>query len=415
MKNLGVALLTTVFMVVLLGPAADACLRLPHHLLDAWPTMALALFPAAAMPLATIVYHLWRPRLEPPLASTASEWLRAEVARTGKVGITVAALARDENHQSFYHHHSVTIVLGEHVLGDHAARSHATAAHELGHAIVHLERPLLSRVTHAARAHGDDVFAAGAGLLLGGWVAGVRTFAIPAVLLLAAAMVLEALVVVDEALATADARVRLRPHLDDPAQVRSARNHLRRALATYGLRLTATIAAFALGTWLAATPHPALLDPGPPLSPGAHRVASALAAVTVAGVLGAALRLLRPSRRLVSGASLLAPVLSLCWSPLLFALLCRRPHAPAWTLALAAVPAWSVLAVVPRTAIDLVGGLATRGLQDAASTMQTRRIDIRRDALERLRSAAPDAGTVERLLAVAGACWQLPVALWWLM
>lgn len=400
---------------ILVGPVLVAYALLPAGVLAAWPAIGLALVSPAITLAAGLVFHGWRATLDEPLPTTAAEWLRGEIDRLGRVGIRVAAMERGKNRDSFFHPASTTIVLADDVHGEHGARAHAVAAHELGHALVHLDRPRLSAVLIAARAYNAGFFHAGAGLLVGAMLVGTDAVRLAAVALLGAAMVLQALVVVDEALATSIARGLLRAHLGAPAQASAGSDALARALATYGLRLAGMTAAVAVAAWLTWTRPGGVVGEGAAVTGWTAAAVTMSALAVLAGAVAAIALAARPTVGGLAALGSLAQTLALLWCPLLVAALCDQPGAPAWTIALAAGPAWSVLTTPP---VVLVQWLATALGRDIAAMSQpsptTAPLAIKRIAWRQLAEREEPAGLVVRLAGAAGFVWPVPLACWWL-
>ncbi len=403
--------------VILLGPALAAYALVPGEALRAWPAVAVTVFPALATVVAGLVFHTFRPLLEEPLPTTAAGWLRAEVQRLGKVGIGVAAMDRgDRNRESFYHPASSTIVLADDVFAEHSARAHATAAHELGHALFHLERPRLSGVLMGARLRADAVFHAGAGLLVGAVLVGGLAVRLAALGLITTAMVLHALVIVDEAVASAHATTLLRRHLGAPDQARVAGDQLWRALATYVARLASVIAGLAVAAWVSTRyPGGVLVTPAPDLDGWRTLAATIGAAVVVAGAVVALVRAVRPRAGLTTTLGVGLSGLGLLWCPLFVVLLCAQAGAPAWAIACAAVPAWTILSTPLIAAVRVLGAFVGHGVTDLTPSLDTpRALDIRRVSKDRLASREEPNGLLGRAGDALYPLWAVPLALWWL-
>jgi Zn-dependent membrane protease YugP len=400
---------------LLFGPAAAAYLVLPPEVLAAWPVMIIGLAPSIAGLLAGLVSHAWRPGLELPLATTADGWLRDELARRGRIGIGVAAMERGEDRESFFHPASNTIILAEDVLGAHDPRAHATAAHELGHALLHLDRPLLSRVLIAARREVWMIFPLGAGLLLGATLVGGAGLRLVAIGLMALAVVLLALVVVDETVASTHARRMLHEHLGDDGARAAARADLRRALATYGLPLLAMIGAVVAAALLDADPDGVLVRTDV-LGTRGRVAVDIVSGVTVASATGAVALALLPSTGRIAATAHTLGVAAMLWCPLLVALLCDVAGAPAWAVACAVVPAWGVLSTPP---LAIVRALASRLGRDVTRASRPLAVGgaakVRRVGKAALAGDEPVGGVLVRLFESINFLWPAPLALWWMM
>lgn len=406
-------IVSLVAVAVLIGPTIAAYLIVPPEVLAAWPAMAVSFIPLAAALLACLVVHGWRPQLEAPLPTTAAAWLQAEIARLGTIGIGVAAMAKGRDQASFFHPATNTIVLADDVFGEHSANAHATAAHELGHALFCLERPRLAALFMTARGTASGWFEVGAGLLVGAVVAGGRAIAIAAIAAFVIAAILHALVVVEEAVASQHALALLRPHLTAPEHAPAAGRDLRRALATYGLQLVGAVAAVVVAAWLARQPTGVLLDGPAPI--GAAAIAATVGAVVavLAGLAAVAGMLPAPDR----AANLLTDtvqVLGLATCPLLAALLCDQAGAPAWAVAMAAAPAWSMMSVPAKLAPRRLVATFDRALASATVPLPPG-VEIRRVDRARMIAAQEPHDRADRLPAALMALAPVPLALWWLL
>ncbi|HUQ03960.1 MAG TPA: zinc metallopeptidase [Kofleriaceae bacterium] len=408
--------LTLLAVVVFLGPLGAAFVMAPLEALGAWPAWTLTLVPAVFVLVAGTVYRVYHPLVDAPLPLDAAAWLEQQLQRLNKVGVSVVAMERTEGgHSSFYAPSARTIVLAEHVHGEHTGRAYATAAHELGHVILHDERPLLSRVLLAARGNADRCFYHGVGLLFGTVITGATTLRWLAFALIAAAVVLHALVVVDEIIASAHARDLLRYDLGDSAHSRIARGHLRRALATYVSILIAYMVPLAAAPWVLAHGE-GLIAPGAPLAGTASAFATVAAWIVLVSGAAAVLHILSPVRR---GVEMLAPLVSLpgiCWAPLFAVLVCDQASMPAWAIALAVVPAWSVLSVPAVSVVRWFGGLLAADVDLMPLPVKTPIRRISRSTLwKRARDDDDDRpGVVSRFMTYSFALWAVPLALAWL-
>lgn len=399
----------------LLVPAIAAYVVVPAAAVATWPALVIVMLPALATLVAGVVFFAWRVGLEEPLATTAVEWLRAELARSGKVGINVATRTRGErNHESFYHPASQTIVLADSVVDQHTARAHATAAHELGHALLHLARPGLSRTLMFAREHAEIVLHTGAGALAGAILVGNGGLRLAAVALIAVGFVLHALTLVDEVIASATARDRLRDHLSVPEHARTAHAHLRRALSTYVLRFVGVAGGLAIAVVVALRGGDGVLVPAPPPVGKADLAADVIAVVTVAA---AALALLRTpwasDRGPLVGASALVQTAGLVWSPLMVCILCGQP-APAWTIALGAVTTFLLMSAPALIAVSVLASFLVRGLADLELPLTIGALRTRSVSASDLARHEPPSSFIGRLAAATFALWPAPLAIWWL-
>lgn len=389
----------------LVGPLIAAYVVAPTSVLAAWPVWGLSFVPALLLIVSGTVFRAYRPLIEAPLPATAGAWAQATLARLGKTGITVATM--DGPGGNFYHPPSRTIVLSESVHGEHTARAYATAAHELGHAVFHTERPWLSRVLLAARGPAGLAYYFGAALLFGTVIAGDPSLRVVAFGLFALAAVLHALVVVDEAIASALAADFLREHLDEAEQAGIARGHLRRAFATYASILVAYLVPLVAAPWLLADGGGAV-PPGPALGGSVDTLAQASAWLVLVGAAGAVLVILSLER---GWFGLLAAFPAWCWTPLFTVLLLDQSDLPRWTVALAAVPAWCIMMLPALVLVQWFGGKLAADVEMLPMPVPT---TIRRVARKDLAVDDPGFGPLRRAVAFSFGLWAVPLALAWL-
>lgn len=389
----------------LVGPLIGAYAIAPTGVLAAWPVWSMSFVPALLLIVSGTVFRAYRPLIEAPLPATAGAWAQATLTRLGKVGITVATM--DGPGGNFYHPASRTIVLSESVHGEHTARAYATAAHELGHAAFHTERPWLSRVLLAARGPAGLAYYFGVALLFGTVIAGEPSLHAVGFGLIALAAVLHALVVVDEAIASAIAGDLLREHLADAEQAGIARGHLRRAFATYASMLVAYLVPLAVAPWLLADRGGAV-PPGPALGGSVDTIAHAGAWLVLVGAAGAVLVILSLQR---GWFGLLALFPAWCWTPLLTVLLLDQPDLPRWTVALAVVPAWCIMMLPALVIVQWFGGKLAADVEMLPMPVPT---TIRRVARKDLAGDDPAPDPLRRAVAFSFGFWAVPLALAWL-
>lgn len=398
-------------LAVFLGPLVAAFVTAPSEALGAWQVWTLTLVPAAFVIVAGTVFRAYQPLIDAPLRDSAGVWLRKTIDRTRVFGITVAAVERAERGcGNFFHPASKTIVLDEDVHGEHTARAYATAAHELGHAIFHDDHPWLSSVLLAARGNANTCFFYGVGLLFGTVIAGDTHLRVLAFALVALAVVLHALVVVDEAIASTKARDFLRDDLGDADQGRIARRHLHGALATYVSVLVAYVVPLAAAPWIS-DGNAGVIVPGAPLAGAAALLADIGAWIVIAGAAAAVVYVVVPNRTGSAALSTLTVVLALCWTPLLATLLCDQSSVPRWTIALATIPAWSFLVWPLLWAVRRFGGALTSdvGLMPIPMMSDT----LQRVSQKKLAEKEPAAGLLSRAWAFAYALLIVPLAISW--
>jgi len=388
--------------LLLVGPLVALAL-VPGAALAAWPVWALTFWPAIASTLAALPYHLQR-GLEPAdLPEDAAAWVRRRLDALGLIGVRVATIERSRR-GPFYHPEEQVIVLPP-AVHRHTARAYAAAAHELGHAIVHLQHPRLSRWLLAARLHVDAVFALAIAALLGGALTATPALDPLGLAGCALALVLAGLVLVDELAANHVAVAQLHTALD-AAQLRRARRRLAAALATYVAHLLAIATPLVVGRWILDRVDDIELPARIPTG-AAAALATIAAVVVLAGAAAALRRLCRPNR--ADGGWLRLAAVG--WAPLLATALVAHPAAPGWRVALALVPAWAVLAVPGWVLI----GLAAAALPDDPGGAVSTHPGVRRITMATLApdDDAPSIGA--RLWRVARYLWAVPLALWWLL
>jgi Zn-dependent membrane protease YugP len=406
-------LLKLLSLVVFIGPVVAAFAMAPVEALGAWRVWTLTLVPGAFVLVAGTVFRACQPFVDAPLRDSAGVWLRKTIDRMQVFGITVAAVDRDERGcGNFFHPASKTIVLDENVHGEHTARAYATAAHELGHALFHNDHPWLSRVLLAARRYAHIAFFYGAALLFGTVVAGDTRLRVVAFAFVALAVVLHALVVVDEAIASALARDVLRDDLGDADQGRIARRHLHGALATYVSILVAYLVPLAAAPWIF-DGDAGIIVPGAPLEGIAARFADIGAWIAIAGAAAMLVYVISPWRSVSVLFAMLAMLLALCWTPLLATLVSKQAVVPRWTIALATVPAWSLMSWPLLWAMRRFGGaLATDvGLMPMPMMSAT----IQRVSRRKLAEKEPAPGLLTRATAFSLVLWIVPLAIAWLV
>lgn len=403
-----------VVVAALLGPLVAAYVITPAVVGEAWPLALIAAVPPSLVTIAGLIHVGYRTLDAASLPHSAAVWLKAELGRLGRPGLRVAAMARARDGRgSYFHPASLTIVLDDTVHGEHTVRAHAIAAHELGHALCELELGWLARLFGVARrwAGGWSTaaigLAAAARLLGGGFLIGA------AVAVAWGAMVLWALVVVDEAQASLRAQALLRPHLPDGAAA-VASGHLTRALATYGAQLVGAAVVLALLVWYLGPAHPPLL---PTSSPASWPIAAAghVVAVSVLVLAGVAALSLVWRRALPFVLAQAASLPVRLWSPLLAMLVAVDHAAPTWAAGLALVPAVPVL-TMPLALLGAWGQhFVQRDLDDheAAGASSTRSM-VQRITRADLARHEGDADLVDVLAVAAFAAWAVPAALWWL-
>ena len=183
---------------LVLAPVLAAFALAPPGLLALWPVVVVAVAPALLGTLTALAVLTGQRLVPAPVGESAGAWLRRRVDAVGR-GLRVATLDYDRARcRSFFHPASRTIVLGDDVHDEHTARAYATAAHELGHAVLHLDHPWLSLVLRGARAHASRCFQAGLALLAGSaLVPGAAPARALAELILTASLIQALLVVVD--------------------------------------------------------------------------------------------------------------------------------------------------------------------------------------------------------------------------
>jgi Zn-dependent membrane protease YugP len=407
-------LIVLLAVLVLVGPIVAAFVLAPVEPLRAWPAWTLTLLPAAAVLVTGTVFRAYRPFVDAPLPLTAAAWLQQQLQRLNKLGVSVVAMERTEGgHASFYSPSTRTIVLAENVHGEHTARAYATAAHELGHVILHDEQPILSRVLLAARGNADRCFHHGVALLFGTVITGATGLRWLAFALIAAAVVLHALVVVDETIASAHARDFLRDDLGDADQGRIARGHLRRALATYASLLVAFIVPLAAAPWILEHGD-GFITPDAPLAGVSATFATIGAWLVLVGGASALVHIVAPGRGWAHLLSTIPVAFCLCWTPFFAVLVCDQLGVPAWTVALAVVPAWAVLSVPALAVVRWFAGylVADVDLMPLAVHTPIRRISS--SALWKRDDDDDRPRVVSRFLRFSFALWAVPLALAWL-
>lgn len=400
-------------MAAVLGPPVVAYWFVPREALAAWPVMALTFLPALLVIVATLVFRGYRPLIEAPLRDSAGTWLGRTLKQRG-LGVGVAALPRGQNTSGSFFHPSGMIVLGEDVHGEHTARAYATAAHELGHAIFHMRGRWVGRAMFAARQYARGFFNVGIGLLLGCTLVGGAGMRMVAFAVLALAVVLQALVVVDEAIANATARRVLRDELGDGEQVTIARGHMRRAFATYAALLVGYLFTLAVAPSLLATIGDGVLVPGAPLAGTSRTIATV---ISVASVLGAVI-VLRNIIVPTKGAAILVSAIALLWTPLLTVLVWDQSTVPAWTIVMATAPTWAVLSTPVAQIVNRMASFLCRDLDvEPVSFRAAGALDIRRISLDDLSKHETDDtdGLLARFVSHSSMLWAVPLALAWLL
>jgi Zn-dependent membrane protease YugP len=362
--NEGMTARIAIAALVLVPPIVAAYALLGRELDRVWPALVVGLAPAVAILVARVLYRLYAPLQHAALRDGAAEWAQRRIERLGLGGeVVVAALeGEDREHMAgdFYHPPSRVIVLGERVHGEHTVRARAIAAHELGHALMHL-RPRLSALLLWGRRQARSLFTAASGLAIGTALAGSTGLVAAVLPLYAAAAALMALVVLDEALASASALRQLAESDDlDRRERRAAAYHLLAAFGTYVVTLLGYVAPLVAWPWLsdllrAVVPPPAAAAPGGL----AASVAWVTGALVLAGGVGAVVSLL-PVHEGIGVARALAALLgglamffSVVVAPLFVALVWSQaePLARPVVVVLAAVPLWEILS------LPLIGAL----------------------------------------------------------
>lgn len=403
-----------VVVAALLGPLVAAYVITPSAVGEAWPLALVAAVPPLLVTLAGLIHVGYRTLDDASLPHSAAAWLKAELGRLGRPGLWVAAMERGKGARgSYFHPASLTIVLDDTVHGEHTVRAHATAAHELGHALCELEQGSFARLFGVARSWAGGWSTAAISLAVAARLLGGAFLIAAAVGMAWGAMVLWALVVVEEAHASLRAQALLRPHLPDGAAA-VASGHLTRALATYGAQLVGAAVVLALLVWYLGPAHPPLLPASGPASwPTA--AAGHVVAVAVLVLAGLAALSLVWRRALPFVLAQLASLPVRLWVPLLAMLVAIDHAAPTWAAGLALVPAVPIL-TMPLALLAAWGQhFVQRDLDDhEGAGAPSARSTVERITRADLARHEGDAELVDVVAFAAFATWAVPAALWWL-
>ncbi|MEZ4401460.1 MAG: zinc metallopeptidase [Kofleriaceae bacterium] len=339
------------------GPAIAGLVLLAPWLVELWPVVVIAFVPALGSVVLHVVVGYKRRALAQPLAVPAAAWLRERVAGLGLVGIKVTRYNRRGADTSFYTPDEQTIALGLGVYDSHAPEARAVAAHELGHALFHLDQPRLSSLLLAARRWAHPAYAAALGALIGAALVGAGAMVWLGLALAVVTVVLRALVLVDEILAS---DLAFRHLLDDDATAEARRcfeDELRFARATYLAAAALAVVPLASSPWLVGAIGGGVVPPTPGLAGAPAWLASfacaCLVVVACHGLVTLIDRFVVRLGRLVVVTSIGAIGVG-PWTPLVPVLLMAQPGVPRWAAALAMVEAWPRLAAIVETGVVAV-------------------------------------------------------------
>lgn len=363
--------------VVVLGPVfvlmALAWVLMPSGFVAAaWPAVALLLsWALVSLPLLFLyrLHERWIDRAHlAHLPESAAEWTRRKLAKLGLTSIDVVTC---EGESSAYHPASDSIILRESTYAEHTARARGVAAHELGHAAFFHFRPRLAWLALACRTWSSRLFPAAMSMLIATALVSAPRLRSLAFVLIAAAAALHLVVLADEAGASMRAARLLRAELEPPALRAVVTGHVL-ALMTYALQLAPMAIALLFWPELIARLGPGVVERAAPLSGWAAALAQlACAALVPAAAIGVASSMRGSS----SGPKILSMFFVLVVGPALtFALAGQEPVlAHSWTLALAAIPAWELVALPVGLAVYVTNWVAGRGIDLVAPV--TRFID----------------------------------------
>ena len=208
-----------------------------------WPVLALLYVPCLAQMLAGMLARYSRSALDhkipDALPMTAGEWLAERLARRGDA---IAALVTNE-HRDGYRPGDQLIQLRDETYFKADPVFWSTAAHELGHARIHAEFPIVAILRASAAWMRFLLVAAGIGLLFGRVLYAIPIAGTLAFRCLAIAAALQIFTLVDEALASVLAYRELR---ESEAITTVHRRAIRWVLATAFSTYLVTAAAYAL-------------------------------------------------------------------------------------------------------------------------------------------------------------------------
>jgi Zn-dependent membrane protease YugP len=295
-----------VLLLVIGSPIAAAFVLMASEVAARWLAVVVALVPSVVILVARVLSAMRAPLLAAGLRDSAATWVQRQIAQLGMAEtLTVAALEEgDHRDRNFYHLPTRTIVLSDRVHGEHTVRARAIAAHELGHAVFHIRAPV-SRLLMGCRLSARPVYNTASGLLIGTALAGETLLARAILPLFVAAAALMAMVVVDEAIASAAGLRYLRQSAElDGDEQRGAIIELLVALAEYGACLVGYLAPVVGWPWIVDWLGGGRPLPGPALVGVARTIGSVTGIMVVAGGLGAlasALLAGRPCRRIRLG------------------------------------------------------------------------------------------------------------------
>lgn len=321
-----------------------------NFLLAWWPLFLLIQMPWIATRVAQVAYRRTNSRLDHAtpdvLPETAGRWLERQIVALGLRVRSIVTDSRAKRSTNAFHPEERTIMLTEDVYFKRDPVYWAVAAHELGHAQFRIGWPRLTALFTWCGALEALLVSLGLALGLGNMPYGLPHVTDLAFVLLAVALVLHVLEIVEEMVASAIAFASLRRETTlTPAYLRNVRVVLALALSTYVASFVGH--AVLLSAWSLIernTSH------GPVAISTLTTLGTAMAIVwsVVVGVmaLGAVFDIRRRSGRLASLVVTVASLLSIVAIPsLLWLLWDTRPGAGfAWCVMLAAVPAIRMIA-----------------------------------------------------------------------
>lgn len=316
-----------------------------NFLLAWWPLFLLIQLPWIATRVAHLAYTRTNSRLDHAtpdmLPETAGRWLERQIAALGLRVRSIVTDSRARASTNAFHPGERTIMLTEAVYFKRDPVHWAVAAHELGHAQFRLGWPRLTALFTWCGTLETLLVSLGLALGLGNMPYGIAHVTDVAFVLLAVALVLHVLEIVEEMIASAIAFASLRRETTlTPAYLRNARVVLALALSTYVASFVGH--AVLLGAWSLVeqnTSHePVAISTLTTLGTAMAIVWSVVVAVMA---LGSVLDIRSRGGRVASLVVTLASLMSIAAIPSLLWLLwdARTGAGFAWCVMLAAVPA----------------------------------------------------------------------------
>lgn len=382
-----------------------------NFLLAWWPLFLLIQLPWIATRVAHVAYTRTNSRLDHAtpdlLPETAGRWLERQIAALGLGVRSIVTDYRARRSTNAFHPDERTIMLTEEVYFKRDPVHWAVAAHELGHAQFRIGWPKLTALFTWCGTLETVLVSLGLALGLGNMPYGIAHVTDIAFVLLAIALALHVLEIVEEMIASATAFASLRRETTlTPAYLRNVRVVLALALSTYLASFVGHAAL--LGAWSLverSTSH------GPVELSTLTTFGTAMAIVwsVVVGVmaLGSALDIRRLGR-LANLLMTVAALLSIVAIPSLLWLLwdARRGAGFAWCVMLAAVPAIRMIAGVAAAVFAIPFRIVRRFFREALRGIEGLGVE-RSDAFVADRKAGAkltDAGNAEvaRMIERAG-------------